>query len=84
MCVSKAARGDGCKRFVNSAKESSALMFTKVTLATHMQRNKCTPTQKIVSSHSGRSKYGGNNTLIQEEVQKILFVAIEFFVKSLV
>ncbi len=33
VCVSKAARGDGCERFVNSAKQSAALMFTRVTRA---------------------------------------------------
>lgn len=31
MCVSKAARGDGYERFVTSAKQSAALMFTRVT-----------------------------------------------------
>lgn len=33
VCVSKAARGDGCERFVNSVKQSAALMFTRVTQA---------------------------------------------------
>lgn len=33
VCVSKAARGDGCERFVNSEKQSAALMFTRVTWA---------------------------------------------------
>lgn len=33
MSVSKAARGDGCERFVNSAEQSTALKFTRVTRA---------------------------------------------------
>lgn len=33
VCVSKAARGNGCERFVNSAKQRAALMFTRITQA---------------------------------------------------
>lgn len=46
MCVSKAARGDGCERFVNSAEHNAALMFTRVTQAaagrTHARSQKRT------------------------------------------
>lgn len=61
VCVSKAARGDGCERFVNSAKQSPALMFAKVTQAaagwtrthghilarTQVHMHTCTPAQEV-------------------------------------
>lgn len=44
VCVSKAARGDGCERFVNSAGRSAALMFTRVTRAAAGRARTCTHT----------------------------------------